>query len=62
MKRLINKNNSIETREYIIPTTPIYNPLGEGNLNEDEFLATDNKSYTKMINKEHKEHYWRNEE
>lgn len=61
MKRLIKK--SIETRQYIIPTSPIYNPLGEGNLDpNDPFANTDKKSYQNMINNEHKKKYWENEE
>ena len=60
MKRLIN--NSMNVRDHIIPTTPIYNPLGSGNRDVDEFTETDNKSYTKMINEKHKEKYWENGE
>lgn len=48
MKRLIKKEN-METREYLIPITPIYNPMGKGE-NESEFSKTDNKSYQKMLN------------
>ncbi|MFW6007691.1 MAG: hypothetical protein ACOCP8_00385 [archaeon] len=49
MKRLIRKNNA-EVREFIIPTTPTYNPMGEGDPNS-EFKKTDDKSYQKMFNK-----------
>ena len=60
MKRLI-KNNAVEIRNHIIPTTPVYNPLGKGNLNQDEFSTTDNKSYTKMMNEKHKSQHWTND-
>lgn len=62
LKRLIKKS-IVEIREYVIPTTPVYNPLGEGNTNpdpNDPFLETDKKSYQNMINKKHKEQYWEN--
>lgn len=58
MKRL--KKNSIEIQDHVIPTTPIYNPLGKGEDNS-EFKETDDKSYEKMMNEQHKEKYWKNE-
>lgn len=61
MKRLIK--NNLYTQEFIIPTTPIYNPLGNGNLNEtsdDPFINSDKKSYQNMINKKHEDKHWKN--
>ena len=58
MKRLIKKN-TIQTREFIIPTTPIYNPLGKGDPN-GEFKNIDDKSYQKIMNEEHEKKYWKN--
>lgn len=52
MKRLIKKNYSdqdLDGRSHILPTSPLYNPLGKGEENS-EFAETDNKSYTKMFN------------
>ena len=60
MKRLIQKESNVPLREFVIPTTPIYNPLGKGE-DTSEFKETDNKSYQKMLNLKHKEKYWKNE-
>lgn len=51
MKSRLRKNikSAIEMREYVIPTTPLYNPLGTGE-SDSEFKDTDSKSYQQMFN------------
>ena len=53
------KSRYEDVRQHVIPTTPIYNPLGNGDKNS-EFNETDNKSYEKMMNEKHKKNFWKN--
>jgi len=51
MKSRLKKNvAAAEMREHVIPTTPLYNPLGTGE-DDSEFKDTDHKSYEQMFNK-----------
>lgn len=44
------KRKATDTREYIIPTAPLYNPLGTGE-DDSEFKNTDSKSYQQWFNR-----------
>lgn len=55
MKRLIRKNN-VKMRKFVIPTTPLYNPMGKGDYNS-EFKEIDKKSYQQWFNQNTEEQY-----
>lgn len=44
------KKKAAEMREHVIPTAPLYNPLGAGE-SDSEFKDTDCKSYEQWFNK-----------